>query len=161
MTTFQRRAGSIALVLCTAAGGCSETTESPGEPGDPRAAEALTAHFEALKRGDWKAAYEQVHPDLKRGGDMPLTVAAFTQIQSKRRAADGLPDELRIVDSMRSGDDVIVAFDLVDRPAGGGEPVVLTPRRRATLREAGGVWRLMTHDLLALGSDSGAAGLPR
>lgn len=55
--------------------GCSSTAGTSGEPADPKAAEVLSSHWNALKRGDWQLAYDQLHPDLKVSG---LTLRQFT-----------------------------------------------------------------------------------
>ena len=46
----------------------------------------------------------------------------------------------------------VVSYDvLFAPPPGGGEPVGVPPRRRATLKESGDTWGLTTRDLLAAG----------
>ena len=56
-----------------------------------------------------------------------------------------------VTGSERSGDDVIVSFDALFAPPGGGEPVPVPPRRKVRLRRSGETWALMTHDVLAIG----------
>jgi hypothetical protein len=109
----------------------------------------VLAHWRALQRREWKAAYDWLHPDL-RTARFPLK--RFTDLHAKRFKAKGFPDhDITLVGSEPMGETVVVSFEVISAPPGGGEPVAVGPRRKATLRKAGGSWGLMTHDLLALG----------
>jgi hypothetical protein len=141
------RACAVLLLLLSSAHGCSQPREHAGAPGDPKASDVVLAHWSALQKRDWRAAYGQLHPDLAAAG---LTLKAFTQIHAKRSASKGLPQKIAIAGSEQTADAVVVSFDLLSIPPGGGEPVAVSPRRKATLRKSGQSWRLMTHDLLAL-----------
>jgi hypothetical protein len=113
------------------------------------ASEVVLAHWRALQRREWKAAYDWLHPDL-RTASFPLK--RFTDLHAKRFKAKGFPHhDITIVGSEPMGDEVVVSFDVYSVPPGGGEPIVGSPRRRVTLRKSGDSWRLMTHDLLAIG----------
>jgi hypothetical protein len=115
---------------------------------DPEVAEVMRAHFAALQHGEWRKAYERLHPDLKEAG---FSLKRFTELHARRLKSKSLPQDINIAGSARRGDNVVVSFDLLSAAQGGGEPVAVLPRRRATLRKTGNSWGLMTHDLLAVG----------
>jgi hypothetical protein len=117
------------------------------EPGDPKAGDVRLAHFNALHTGDWRRAYESIHPDLKANG---LTLRRFTALHAKRLKMKGAPEKIEIAGSEQTGDDVVVSYELCAVPADGGEPVAVPPRRKATLRKSGSSWGLMTHDILTV-----------
>jgi hypothetical protein len=142
------RAVLFLLVFCLGSAGCTGPAEEASRPGDPEAVEVLLNHWRALRRGEWEGAYKGIHPDLKTARS---TLKAFTDRNAKRLKAKGLPQEIRVSGSERRGDDVVVSFDLLSVPTGGGDPVAVPPRRRVTLRRAGGSWKLVTLDVLALG----------
>jgi hypothetical protein len=129
--------------------GCSGSPGKIGDPGDPQACEVLLAHFETLHRRDWRRAYEQIHPELKAAG---LTLKRFTSLYDRRLKTKGAPEKIDVTGSEQSGDDVIVSFDVCAVPDSGGEPVAVSPRRKATLRRSGGSWALLTHDILSVGA---------
>jgi len=137
------RVGTVLLLLCPL--GCSGSPGRTGEPGDPKARDVLLAHWEALHSGDWRGAYERIHPDLKAAG---LTLKKFTALHARRLKMNGAPQNIEIAGSEQTGDDIVVSYDLCATPAGGGEPVAISPRRKATLRKSGDSWALMTHDIL-------------
>ena len=101
-----------------------------------------------LQHGEWRTAYERLHPDLKKAG---FSLKRFTDLHARRLKSKSLPQDVRIAGSDCIGDDVVVSFDLLSTPQGGSEPVAVPPRRRATLRKTASTWGLMTHDLLAVG----------
>jgi hypothetical protein len=136
---------SLAAAFLASTLGCSRAT-APSGPVEPGVAEALTSHWQAIKQGDWQAAYGQLHPNLKSSG---LTLKRFIDLHAKHRGTPGFPDEIRITGSDQMGEDVVVSYDLLVTPPGGGESVPVSPRRRATLQKAGDSWRLATHDILA------------
>jgi hypothetical protein len=127
--------------------GCQGPAGQSGNPGDPKASEALLAHWQAMHKGDWRGAYERIHPDLKAAG---LTLKRFTALHAKRLTMKGAPQKIEIAGSEQAGDDIVVSYDLYAVPAAGGEPVAITPRRKATLRKSGSSWALMTHDILTI-----------
>jgi hypothetical protein len=135
-----------ALLLLIGSSGCAGAAAKSEAPVEPSIAAAMTAHLEALHRGDWRAAFEQIHPDLKAKG---LTLKRFTDLHARRDAKMPRLD-IRIAGSDRTGEDVTVRFNLLMFPPEGGEPVATPPTRRVTLRRAGDSWRLLTNDLLAL-----------
>jgi hypothetical protein len=108
----------------------------------------LLAHWRAIQRGNWRTAYDALHPDLKAAG---LTLKRFTDLHVRRLKSKSLPQDIKIAGVERKGDDVVISFDLLSAPQGGGEPVAVSPRRKATLRKSGSSWGLRTHDLLAVG----------
>jgi type II secretory pathway pseudopilin PulG len=59
--------------------------------------------------------------------------------------------DIKVAGSEPTGDDMVVSFGVSSVPPGGGEPVAVPPRRKATLRKSRDSWGLMTHDLLAIG----------
>jgi hypothetical protein len=126
--------------------GCSGPRVPSAAPGDPRAVELLESHAAALLSGDWPAAYASLHPEVKSG----LPLKQFGDFHARRRKAGGSPRSIQVTGSERSGDDVIVSFDALFDPPGGGTPVPVPPRRKVCLRRSGESWALMTHDLLAL-----------
>jgi hypothetical protein len=136
------------VLLLLGAPGCGCSGDHVSEPGDPQAAEVVLAHWAALQKGDWEAAYARLHPDLKAN---KRSLKRFSDLHARRLKAKGLPHDIKVTESTRAGDDVLVSFDVYAAPPGGGEPVAVPPRRRATLRKVGGSWALMTHDLLAVG----------
>jgi hypothetical protein len=139
MTRLWRIAVLAVLVGVT---GCSAANEANTAP---EISDTLRAHWAAVRRGDWKSAHGMIHPDVTSSG---LTLERFTRLQEPRAKAGMLVGELTIGSSEQSGEDVIVAFDLVgeEREA----PAAATqPRRRATMRKFGDSWKLATHDLLA------------
>ena len=139
--------GLVLLVLGSS--GCGWSQAPVSEAGDPAASEVVLAHWRALQRREWKAAYDWLHPDL-RTARFPLK--RFTDLHAKRFKAKGFPHhDITIVGSEPMGDEVVVSFDVYSVPPGGGEPIAGSPRRRVTLRKSGDSWRLMTHDLLAIG----------
>jgi hypothetical protein len=140
------RIGLVLLLL--GAPGCGWSEAQVSEPGDPQAAEVVLAHWAALQKGQWKAAYDQLHPDLKAD---KRSLKRFTDLHARRLKAKGFPHDIKVVGSESTGDDVVVSFDVYAVPAGVGEPVAVSPRRRATLRKSGDSWGLMTHDILAVG----------
>src|SRR5438270_415899 len=115
--------------------GCSGSIGPTNGPVDPRAAEVLRAHWDALKRHDWKAAYARLHPELKAAR---FTLKNFTDLHTRRRGMECLHPDILITGSERVGDDVVVSFDLLVIPHGGGEQVSVPPRRKATLRKSQG-----------------------
>jgi hypothetical protein len=139
------RIGAVLVLLGSI--GCSESPGKTGDPGDPKTREVLVAHFDALRRGDWRRAYEHIHPDLKAAG---LTLKRFTSLYDRRLKMKGAPEKIDVTGSEQSGDDVIVSFDVYAMPASGGEAVPIAPRRKATLRKSGGSWELLTHDILSV-----------
>jgi len=140
------RAGITALVLGSM--GCSGAPNQAVEPVDPEVADVMLAHWAALQHGEWRTANECLHPDLKKA---EFSLKRFTELHARRLKAKSLPHDIKIAGSERRGDDVIVSFDLLSVPWGGGEPVAVSPRRRATLRKTANIWGLMAHDLLAVG----------
>lgn len=151
-------AASIVLACLVALPGCSRLSKPAGEPGDPAAAEVLVTHWRALKQGEWQAAYDTVHPDLKSG---KATFKAFTDRNMKRRKAKALPEDIRIARSERQGDTTLVSFDLLVVPPGGGALVPAPPLRQAILRKNGAAWKLATLDILAVGpASAGNAPVP-
>jgi hypothetical protein len=139
------RVATVLILLCSP--GCWGISEQAGKPADPKAVEVLLAHWQALQRREWRAAYDRLHPDLKTAG---FTLKRFTALQAKRPGSNGFPRDIRIAGSEQTGDDLVISFDLLSLPPGGGSPVAISPRRKATLRRSGDSWGLMTHDLLAL-----------
>jgi hypothetical protein len=130
--------------------GCSGPGDPAAEPGDPKAVELLESHAAAIMRGDWRAAHAHLHPELKAA----LPLKRFTNFHAKRRKLAGTARAIQVIGSERSGEDVIVSFDALFDPAGGGEPVPVPPRRKVRLRRLGESWALMTHDVLAVGPHS-------
>jgi hypothetical protein len=126
--------------------GCSRLDSPTWAPGDPMAVEALRAHWEALNRGDWKAAHARLHPDLRAG----ITIRKFGDFHNRRRKLAALPQAIEVVGSESSDDQVVVSFDALYTPPGGGAPVAVPPRRKVALRKSGDSWNLMTHDVLAI-----------
>jgi hypothetical protein len=127
--------------------GCSGPSDRAVEPGDSKAVELLESHTAALLRGDWRAAYARLHPELKSA----LPLKRFSDFHARRRRSDGSPRAILVTGSERAGDDVIVSFDALFAPTGGGEPVPVPPRRKVRLRRSSETWALMTHDVLAVG----------
>jgi hypothetical protein len=138
--------GPVLVLLGLA--GCSGSAAETSGPVDPNAVEALRAHWHALQRRDWDAAYRGLHPELKKAG---ITPKRFADLQAKRRETPGFPNDITITGSEKAGDDAVVSFDLIVSLPGGGEQGSASHRRKATLRKSGNVWGLMTHDLLAIG----------
>jgi hypothetical protein len=136
----------LPLLLLIIPPGCSGRGDPVAEPGDAKAIEILESHTAALVRGDWSAAYVPLHPELKAA--FPLN--RFTAFHARRRISDGSFRAIVVAGSERSGDDVIVSFDALFAPTGGGEPAPVPPRRKACLRRSGETWGLMTHDVLAV-----------
>ena len=126
--------------------GCSCPINPATEAGDPKAVELFESHADALLRGDWRAAHAGLHPDLKT----LLPLNRFTEFHARRRKSDNSPRAVLVAGSERSGDDVLVSFDALFAPTGGGEPVSVPPRRRVRLRRSGETWALMTHDVFAV-----------
>jgi hypothetical protein len=139
------RIGAVLVLLCLI--GCSGSPAKIGDPGGQQASEVLLAHFEALHRGDWRRAYEQMHPELKSAG---FSLERFTSLYDRRLKMKGAPEKIDITGSEQIGDDVIVSFDVCAAPHSGGVPVAISPRRKATLRKSGGSWSLLTHDILSV-----------
>jgi hypothetical protein len=137
-----------AALLLVGFPGCSEFSQQTGQSADPRPVEVLSAHWQALKRRDWRAAYERIHPDLKAAG---LTLKRFTALHARRLERKGFPEDIRIVGLEQADDDVVVSFDVLHAPSEGAEPIAASPRRKVTLRKSDGRWALTTHDLLAVG----------
>src|SRR5262249_7806093 len=131
------RIGAVLVLLSSI--GCSGSAEKIAEPGDPRAREVLVAHFAALHKGDWRRAYEQIHPDLKAAG---FTLKQFTSLYNRRFKMKGAPEKIDVTGSEQTGDDVVVSFALCSVPASGGEAVAIPPGRKATLRKSGASWAL-------------------
>jgi hypothetical protein len=127
--------------------GCSEPGGLAAEAGDPKAVKLLESHAAAVVRGDWRTAYTSVHPDLKTR----LPLKRFTDFHARRRKSGGTPRGIQVIGSEQSGEDVVVSFDALFDPTGGGEPVPVPPRRKVRLRRVGESWALMTHDVLAVG----------
>ena len=98
------RIGMVLMLLCSL--GCSGSVgqTQTGEPGDPQASDVLLAHWEALHRGDWRAAYDCIHPDLKAAG---LTLKRFTALHARRLKMNGAPQSIEIAGSEQTGDDVV------------------------------------------------------
>jgi hypothetical protein len=138
---------AVLLPLLIVSPGCSGSIKQGGEPVDPQAIEVLVAHWEALQKRNWRTAYELIHPQIKTSG---FDLKRFTSLHAKRSVSKGLPDKVRIAGSKQTGNVVVVDYDLIHRSPEGGE-VVVPPRRQATLRKARESWRLITHDILALG----------
>jgi hypothetical protein len=137
----------VLLPLLIVPPGCSGPGDPAAEPGDPKAVELLESHAAAIMRGDWRTAYARLHPELKAA----LPLKRFTDFHARRRKSDGSPRAILVTGSERSGDDVIVSFDALFAPPGGGEPVPAPPRRKVRLSRSGETRTLMTHDLLAIG----------
>jgi hypothetical protein len=140
------RVGTLLLLLCSL--GCSGSPAQTGQVADPKPVEVLSAHWDALQRRDWRAAYDRLHPDLKTAR---LTLKRFTALHDKRLKSKGFPQDIKIAGSEQTGDDVVVSFDVLYAPPEGGEAVVVPPRRKVTLRKTGSTWGLATHDMLAVG----------
>jgi hypothetical protein len=134
----------VGSLLCSL--GCSGSTKVAGIPGDPKAAEVLRAHWDALQRREWRAAHDRLHPDLKA----KFSLKQFTDFHSRRLKQAGVPKEIRVEECETVGDDVVVFYDVLFAPPGGGEAVLIPPRRKATLRKSGESWGLLTHDLLVV-----------
>jgi hypothetical protein len=143
MSSIRLLAVMLLLVFHT---GCSGPPAVSSEPGDPQAVEVLEKHWSALSRGEWQAAHNRLHPKLKA----EFSLKKFTAFHAKRRKSDGFPRAIKITGSERLGDDVIVSFDALFAPAGGGEPLPVPPRRKVCVRKSEDSWGLMTHDLLAV-----------
>jgi hypothetical protein len=142
------RLGIGLLFLLLSSAGCRWSEALVNESGDPEASEVMLAHWAAVQRREWKSAYDRLHPDLKTA---KFSLRRFAEFHSRRLKARGFPHhDIKVAGSERIGEDVVVSFDVISVPAGGGEPVAVPPRRRATLRRSGGSWGLMTHDLLAI-----------
>ena len=139
-----RRLG-LAL-LFPALTGCTGPDLPATKPGDPKAIEALETHCSALRRGDWRAAHEKLHPDFQA----MFKLGKFTEFHSRRRKSVDFPRAIEVVNSEISGHEVNIAFDALYAPPGGGTAVVVPPRRKVTLRKSGDTWKLMTHDVLAV-----------
>ena len=139
------RVGTVLFLVCFP--GCSEPTHTP-RAADKGAVEVLSAHWSALQRRDWKAAYDRLHPDLKTA---KYTLKQFTGFHAKRRGSNGFPQDIKITGSEQTGDDAVVSFDVLYAPPEGGEAVAVPPRRKVALRKSGAAWGLATHDLLAVG----------
>jgi hypothetical protein len=139
------RIGAVLSLLCSI--GCSGSAGKIVEPGDPRACEALLAHFDALHKRNWRRAYEQIHPELKSAG---FSLKRFTSLYDRRLKMKGAPERIDITGSEQTGDDALVSFDVCAVPDSGSEPVAIPPRRKATLRRSGGSWALLTHDILSI-----------
>ncbi len=137
----------VPLLLLIAPPGCSGPGEPAAEPGEPKAVEFLESHATALLRGDWRTAYARLHPEVKAA----LPLKRFTDFHARRRRLDSSPRAILVTGSERSGDDVIVSFDALFAPPGGGEPIPVPPRRKVRLRRSGETWALMTPDVLAVG----------
>jgi hypothetical protein len=103
------------LLILVGFSGCAGAVAQPDGPVDPEVTAALAAHWEALWRDDWRAAYEQIHPDVKAKG---LTLRRFTDLHAGRRYAKGPGMGIKIAGSDRTGDDMTVSFDLLSIPAG-------------------------------------------
>jgi hypothetical protein len=136
----------LLLPLAFAPLGCSGPVSLAAEPGDPKAVELLKSHAAAVVRGDWRTAYASLHPDVKAA----LPLKRFTAFHARRRKSDGSPRAIPVIGSERSGEDVIVSFDALFAPPGGGEPVPVPPRRVVQMRRSGESWALMTHDIFAV-----------
>lgn len=71
-----------------------------------------------------RAAHAGLHPDLK----IVLPLKRFTEFHAKRRKSEDSPRAVLVAGAERSGDDVIVSFDaLFAPPGGGGEPMSVPP----------------------------------
>lgn len=141
-----RRTSQVFILLALGTAGCSGTSAQSGGPPEPEAEQVLLKHWQALQRRDWPAAYELFHPEVTK---KKLSLKLFTKMQESRRKRTANLADLRVLTSERAGDDVTVTFNVLAIPAGGGEPVPVSPTHRAMLRKSGEAWRLMTHDLLA------------
>lgn len=132
--------------------GCSRTAIPAAAPMEREAETALMTHWEAIRRGDLGAAYGSLHPELKVRG---LTRKRFGDLVARRRGAPGFPERIRIAGFDRTGDDVVVLYDLLANSPGGRGPAPLPLRRRARLRRSGSAWAVVTHDILAAGPGGG------
>jgi hypothetical protein len=149
LSIFHARVIQFAVVLLSVwVSGCSDPHRLAGVPGDPNAAEVLSAHWAALQRGDWKTAYDCLHSELR---STKCNLKQFIAFHSRRRKTGGFPRDIKIVGSEQVGDDVEVAFDVLHVPPEGGVPVAVSPRRKVNLRRSGATWGLLTTDLLAVG----------
>lgn len=136
----------LGLCLGVAVAGCSQSDGRVGGPPDPKAVEVLLEHWKALQRGEWQAAYDRLHPDLKTSRFPPK---AFAQIHARRRRSKGFPQDIKVTESKSVDDTVIVDFQMLLVPPGGGPPVASSAPCRVTLRKTADSWGLTTHDLLA------------
>jgi hypothetical protein len=137
----------VLFALLMVPAGCSGPAEPAAGPGDPKAVEFLESHAAAIMRGDWRTAYVSLSPELKA----TLPLKRFTDFHARRRKLAGSPGAIQVIGSERSGEDVIVSFDGLFAPSGGGQPVPVPPRRKVRMRRLGASWALMTHDILAVG----------
>jgi hypothetical protein len=135
------------VLLLAVPPGCTGTGDPVAQPGDPKAVALLESHAAALFRRDWSAAYASLHPEVKS----VLSQKHFSDIHAKRRKAGRFPTSILITGSERSGDDVIVSFDVLYSAADGGAPVAVPPRHKVCVRRSGVDWALLTHDVLAAG----------
>ncbi len=142
---YDFRCLGLALLLPTLTG-CTGPDLPATNPGDPNAIEVLEAHCTALRRGDWRAAHDQLHPDLRAR----IKLGKFTDFHSKRRKAVDFPRAIEVVNSEILGHEATISFDALYAPPGGGTAVAVPPRRKVTLRKSGDTWKLMTHDVLAV-----------
>lgn len=143
MYDFRRLALALLFPALT---GCTGPDLPASKPGDPKAIETLKAHCTALRRGDWRAAHDQLHPDLRA----TVNLGKFTGFHSRRRKSVDFPRAIEVVNSEISGHEVIISFDALYAPPGGGTAVAVPPRRKVTLRKSGDTWKLMTPDVLAV-----------
>jgi hypothetical protein len=140
------RIGAVLLLFCSI--GCSESAGiKNAQPGDPQASEVVLAHFDALRKSDWRRAYGHIHPDLKATG---FSLKRLTSLYDRRLKMKVAPEKIDVTGSEQAGDDVVVSFDVCAAPAEGGEPVAVPPRRKVTLRKSGNSWALLTHDILTI-----------
>jgi hypothetical protein len=143
MYDFRRLGPALLLSALT---GCAGPDLPTAKPGDPKAVEALEAHCTALRHGDWRAAHNQLHPDLRA----MINLRKFTDFHSRRRKSVDFPRAIEVVNSETSGHEVNISFDALYAPPGGGSAVAVPPHRKVTLRKSGDSWKLMTHDVLAV-----------
>jgi hypothetical protein len=142
-----RRCLRVGIAALLGSIGCSGPPNQAVDPVDPEVTNVMQAHWAALQHGEWRTAYERLHPDVKKAG---LTLKRFTDLHARRLKSKTLPHDIKIAGLQHKGDDVVVSFDVLIAPQGVGEPVAVPPRRRVILRKTANTWRLMTHDLLAV-----------
>ena len=130
MLTYFNRIGSIVVLFGTL--GCSSSSGTVFGTRAARAVDVLQSHWKALQRRDWRAAYNVIHSEIKKAG---FNLQRFTALHARRRESPGFPDDIRVVGSQQMDNSITVSYRLGLPFAGSGVPIVVPPRRKATLRK--------------------------